>query len=142
VTGSGSASPSGDYLVAFPGAYKSSDPGIAFNIDSDAAKKATTYTIPGPAVWSGSGGGSSPAPVESSSPAPVESSPSAVPTTLVTSAAPAPTTAVPEPEPTPSEPACAVAKYGQCGGKTYTGCTTCAEGSTCNKSGDYYSQCV
>lgn len=134
VTGSGSASASGDYLVAFPGAYKSTDPGIAFNIDSDAAKKATTYTIPGPAVWGGSGGGSSPAPVQSSSPDPV-------PTTLVTSAAPAPTTTA-QPEPEPTVPACTVAKYGQCGGLTYSGCTVCAEGSTCNKSGDYYSQCM
>ncbi|KAI5852547.1 glycoside hydrolase superfamily [Morchella snyderi] len=32
--------------------------------------------------------------------------------------------------------------YGQCGGVTYTGSTTCASGSTCIKYSDYYHQCV
>jgi cellulase len=31
--------------------------------------------------------------------------------------------------------------YGQCGGKGWTGATTCASG-TCKASGDYYSQCL
>ncbi|KAI0470054.1 hypothetical protein GGR56DRAFT_151075 [Xylariaceae sp. FL0804] len=35
-----------------------------------------------------------------------------------------------------------VAKYGQCGGKVYTGATTCASGSTCTVMNPYYSQCV
>ncbi|KAH7103793.1 hypothetical protein BKA62DRAFT_27292 [Auriculariales sp. MPI-PUGE-AT-0066] len=37
---------------------------------------------------------------------------------------------------------CSVAKWGQCGGQTYTGCTTCASGSTCQYSNAYYSQCL
>jgi len=45
VTGSGSTVPSAN-LVAFPGAYKGSDPGITYD-----AYKATEYTIPGPAVF-------------------------------------------------------------------------------------------
>jgi hypothetical protein len=135
VTGSGTASPSGDYLVSFPGAYKGTEPGIAFNIDSDAAMKATSYPIPGPAVWTGAGGGSAPAPVESAAP-------TAVPTTLVTSAAPAAPTSSDAPA-VPTTPSCTpVQKYGQCGGMTYSGCTVCASGSTCTKSGDYYSQCM
>ncbi|TVY81466.1 Endo-1,4-beta-xylanase D, partial [Lachnellula suecica] len=36
----------------------------------------------------------------------------------------------------------AVAKYGQCGGLTWTGSGTYAEGSTCTVSNDYYSQCL
>jgi len=53
VTSSGSTSlPSG---VAFPGAYKYTDSGINFNLYSSAA---TSYVVPGPAVWSGSAGGS------------------------------------------------------------------------------------
>ncbi|PVF92986.1 pectin lyase-like protein [Serendipita vermifera] len=32
--------------------------------------------------------------------------------------------------------------YGQCGGLNYTGDTTCASGSTCVYSNEYYSQCV
>ncbi|KAF2876997.1 glycosyl hydrolase family 61-domain-containing protein [Massariosphaeria phaeospora] len=47
VTGGGSGSPSP--LVSFPGAYKATDPGIKVNIYSGA----TSYTPPGPAVWSG-----------------------------------------------------------------------------------------
>lgn len=37
---------------------------------------------------------------------------------------------------------CTVAKWGQCGGQTYTGCTVCASGSTCTYSNAYYSQCL
>ncbi|CZS88003.1 probable exoglucanase-6A precursor [Rhynchosporium graminicola] len=32
--------------------------------------------------------------------------------------------------------------YGQCGGKTWTGDTTCVSGYYCNPNGEYYSQCV
>jgi len=35
-----------------------------------------------------------------------------------------------------------VPKYGQCGGTGYTGATTCATGSTCKASNQYYSQCL
>ncbi|KAH0602883.1 uncharacterized protein H6S33_008533 [Morchella sextelata] len=50
VTGSGTGVPSGDYLTSFPGAYAASDPGITIDIYSSTA---TTYTIPGPAKWTG-----------------------------------------------------------------------------------------
>ncbi|KAI0074171.1 glycoside hydrolase [Panus rudis PR-1116 ss-1] len=51
VTGSGSAQPSGSYLVKLPGAYKASDPGVTIDIYSHPTW--TNYTIPGPAVWQG-----------------------------------------------------------------------------------------
>lgn len=35
-----------------------------------------------------------------------------------------------------------VAHWGQCGGKGWTGGTTCASGYTCTYSNDYYSQCL
>lgn len=35
-----------------------------------------------------------------------------------------------------------VPKYGQCGGEYYTGSTTCAAGSTCVYSNQWYSQCL
>ncbi|KAF4458185.1 hypothetical protein F53441_36 [Fusarium austroafricanum] len=44
VSGSGSTTPTN--LVAFPGAYASSDPGVTYN-----PYQATTYKIPGPAVF-------------------------------------------------------------------------------------------
>lgn len=41
-----------------------------------------------------------------------------------------------------SPTSCTVAKYGQCGGQGWTGCTACASGSTCTVGNAYYSQCL
>ncbi|KAL1945871.1 hypothetical protein VTO73DRAFT_1873 [Trametes versicolor] len=51
VTGSGTAQPSGSYLVKFPGAYKMSDPGVGIDVYSQ--PNVYNYTIPGPTVWQG-----------------------------------------------------------------------------------------
>ncbi|KAL8344087.1 hypothetical protein RB601_004553 [Gaeumannomyces tritici] len=48
VTGGGSGKPAP--LVAFPGAYKSQDPGILVNLNNVASQPAG-YVAPGPAVW-------------------------------------------------------------------------------------------
>lgn len=53
VTGSGSGVPGSEYLAAIPGVYKMSDPEVDIDIYASAEKGVTTYTIPGPAVWSG-----------------------------------------------------------------------------------------
>ncbi|KAG7446642.1 glycoside hydrolase [Guyanagaster necrorhizus] len=53
LTGSGTASPSGSYLVQFPGAYSASDPSVTIDIYSSANVGVTNYTIPGPEVWCG-----------------------------------------------------------------------------------------
>ncbi|KAG9249822.1 exoglucanase [Emericellopsis atlantica] len=37
---------------------------------------------------------------------------------------------------------CQSPKWGQCGGNGFSGCTTCASGSTCTRVNDYYSQCL
>jgi len=50
VTGSGTAVPSGSYLTSIPGYATQSDPGVMIDIYSSTA---TTYTPPGPAVWTG-----------------------------------------------------------------------------------------
>lgn len=50
VTGGGSASPSGDYLATIPGYASQNDPGIMVDTYSSSQ---TTYTCPGPKVWSG-----------------------------------------------------------------------------------------
>lgn len=47
VTGGGSGKPGP--LVAFPGAYKASDPGLIWSY----YPVPTSYTAPGPAVWTG-----------------------------------------------------------------------------------------
>ncbi|KAI0538108.1 concanavalin A-like lectin/glucanase [Xylaria digitata] len=37
---------------------------------------------------------------------------------------------------------CTTAKYGQCAGKNWSGCGSCASGTTCKYQNDYYSQCL
>ncbi|KAI1132387.1 concanavalin A-like lectin/glucanase [Nemania abortiva] len=37
---------------------------------------------------------------------------------------------------------CSTAKYGQCAGKNWSGCGSCASGTTCRFQNDYYSQCL
>ncbi|KAJ4387257.1 hypothetical protein N0V93_007846 [Gnomoniopsis smithogilvyi] len=51
VTGSGTASPPSSALAAIPGVYKMSDPSIDIDVYSQSG--VTTYTIPGPAPWTG-----------------------------------------------------------------------------------------
>jgi xyloglucan-specific exo-beta-1,4-glucanase len=41
-----------------------------------------------------------------------------------------------------SAAACTVGQYNQCGGSSYTGCTNCASGSTCQAQNSFYSQCL
>ncbi|VBB73143.1 Putative Glycoside Hydrolase Family 61 [Podospora comata] len=119
VTGGGSVNPSG---VAIPGAFKATDPGYTANIYSNF----NSYTVPGPSVFScGSNGGGS---------SPVEPQPQPQPTTTLVTSTRAPVATQPA--------GCAVAKWGQCGGNGWTGCTTCAAGSTCNTQNAYYHQCV
>ncbi|KAF2663255.1 family 61 putative glycoside hydrolase [Microthyrium microscopicum] len=50
VTGGGSAMPSGQYMASIPGYATANDPGIKVDVYSS---KATTYQLPGPAVWKG-----------------------------------------------------------------------------------------
>jgi len=50
VTGSGTEVPSGSYLTAIPAYASANDPGVNIDIYSSTA---TTYTSPGPAVWTG-----------------------------------------------------------------------------------------
>ncbi|KAK7756302.1 glycoside hydrolase 61 [Diatrype stigma] len=61
----------------------------------------------------------------------------AAPSTLLTSTRAPTTSAVPA----PTGGVSAAALYGQCGGKNWTGATSCAEG-TCKVQNPYYSQCI
>jgi len=109
ITGSGNAYPSG---VAFPGAYSPTDPGILFDLYGGY----TSYTIPGPPVYTG-GGSTVPPPT----PTGVTSTASATPTTVPTGT---------------------LAKYAQCGGSGWTGTGYCVAGVTCTVVNPYYSQCL
>jgi len=99
ITGGGNTSPA---TVSFPGAYKGTDPGIAINIYQTLAN----YTVPGPSVFSCSGG--------------VASSPT---TSVGTTTAPATTvTKTTTSSATTTTAAGTVVQYGQCGGLTYVDC--------------------
>ncbi|KAF8158209.1 glycosyl hydrolase family 61-domain-containing protein [Crassisporium funariophilum] len=117
ITGGGATSPA---TVNFPGAYSGTDPGVKYNLYSGQ----TSYTIPGPSVFSCSG----------SNPNPPTSTTVQPPTSTTTQRPPAATT-------TPSTGG-TVARYGQCGGSGYSGPTACVSPYTCVKSSDWYSQCL
>ncbi|KAG6916440.1 hypothetical protein DXG01_006768 [Tephrocybe rancida] len=90
ITGGGSTSPA---TVSFPGAYKGTDPGVTVNIYNGI----TSYTIPGPSVFSCNG---------QTNPTTTSSNPTTTHTTTS-----APTTTAPS--------SGTVAQYGQCGGLTH-----------------------
>jgi cellulase len=129
VSGSGSANPSG---VKFPGAYSATDPGILINIHYPLP---TSYTIPGPSVYTG-GGSSGSAPSSSQSQSHTQTSTtrtststSTVSSTITSSSSSSTSTGT-------------AAQYAQCGGNGYTGPTTCASPYKCVAvSPPYYSQC-
>jgi len=109
ITGGGSTSPA---TVNFPGAYSGSDPGVLVNIYYPPL---TSYTIPGPAVFTCGGSGTTQPPTSS---------------TTTTSSAPV------------TSSTGTVAHYGQCGGKDYTGPTGCVAPWTCTVVNEWYSQCL
>ncbi|CAP68375.1 uncharacterized protein PODANS_7_3160 [Podospora anserina S mat+] len=131
VSGGGSASPP---TVSIPGHFKASDPGVQVNIHG----AMTNYVIPGPAVYAGGStkvAGSACSGCEAT--CAVGSSPTTSLTPPVSTSTPAPGNGGGG-----SPGGCTVQKYGQCGGQGYTGCTTCAAGSTCNTTNQWYHQCV
>jgi cellulase len=115
VTGSGTNK--GSNFVSFPGAYKANDAGIQVNIYDATGKPymgGKAYSVPGPAPLTCAAG--------------QEGGSGSTPSTQ-------------EPAPVPEAPAAGAALYAQCGGKTWTGPTTCALG-TCKESSEHYSQCL
>ncbi|KAF6830913.1 endoglucanase II [Colletotrichum plurivorum] len=128
VTGGGSAAPG---TVSFPGAYKASDPGLLVDIH----RALPTYVVPGPTVYAG---GSTKSAGSGCVGCEQTCTPGSGPTGTASS--------VPRPSTTGGSgglPGCTVAKFQQCGGQDYTGCTTCATGSTCQAvSPPYYYQCA
>ncbi|CAE6482665.1 unnamed protein product [Rhizoctonia solani] len=144
VVSSGSVSlPAG---IDFKKSYTYSDKGLVYNLYGSDAK---TYVAPGGAVSSiaASNPGIGPVPAAGSKPATPKTTTTAKP---ATTAAPTPTkmTTVTV-KPTTTAPASnggsssgSVAKYGQCGGRGYSGPTQCASGSSCKVNNEWYSQCL
>jgi len=119
VTSSGSTVSPATYSI--PGIYKPAD--VTFNLYTTFS----SYTIPGPAVFSCSGN-NAPAPTTTKAVASTTLTTSVVKTSSVASS-------------TPTSASGTVAEYGQCGGVGWTGGTACVSGSTCVVLNDYYSQC-
>lgn len=157
ISGTGTLSPSGTYGTDL---YQATDPGILYNI----YVATEDYTIPGPTLYSGfpssiaqsssvatvtssaivpgSGGStgsttsvkSTSVTTTGSTSTPTTSSVSkTTTTTLITSTTPSPTTTSPA---TGGQ-----TLYGQCGGSSWTGPTSCASG-TCTTQNPYYAQCL
>ncbi|KAI0073226.1 family 61 endoglucanase [Panus rudis PR-1116 ss-1] len=144
ITGSGTKQlPAG---IPLPGSYDPEDPGILVQL-WQITPTSPNYTAPGgPVILPGGtgdwgveqyGGGAIgskyPGPVSGGS-SPSSSSPGS---TASGPTATTPGTTIPV-TPTGST----VPKYGQCGGLTYTGPTSCVSGTTCTSLNDYYSQCL
>ncbi|KAB8071479.1 glycosyl hydrolase family 61-domain-containing protein [Aspergillus leporis] len=138
VTGSGSGVPGP--LVKIPGIYKPEDPNIHFNIYNPIP---TSYDLPGPAVWSGSGSSATPAisvPVANNAIAALSTTPTTLMTVSKVSSTPTATSPA-----TPSSGCSSngtLKKYYQCGGQNWTGSGSCEAGTTCKEWNPYYSQCV
>ncbi|KAG9858609.1 carbohydrate-binding module family 1 protein, partial [Aureobasidium melanogenum] len=155
VTGSGSFSPSTSNEMSLPGGYSATDPGILANIYDSSIY--TSYKAPGPAVISCGASNAAPAtsaaavsskaatsavsskvPVSTSAAA-VTSKPATTLSTMVkTSEAAAPATSAAS----SGSGSGTAAHWGQCGGKGWTGPTTCVSGTTCKVQNDWYSQCL
>ncbi|KAJ7166111.1 glycosyl hydrolase family 61-domain-containing protein [Mycena filopes] len=124
ITGGGSTSPA---TVSFPGAYKGTDPGITTNIYYPLL---TNYTIPGPSVFSCSGGSATTTVGATTTPVGTTTTPATTKTSTTTVS----TTTAPVGGTVP--------QFGQCGGSTYTGPTTCVAPFKCVFSSQFYSQCL
>jgi len=135
----GSSSPQAPTTYKIPGIYSATDPGILVSIYNSQGKPyPSSYTIPGPPVFTcGAGGGSPPSSTKSATT--LSTSTKAATTT---SKAAATTTTSKAAATTSASSGATVAKYGQCGGSGYNGPTQCASGSTCTASNQYYSQCL
>ena len=120
ITGSGSSSPTSEYLTSIPGYGTLADANIKVDIYSEAAKTTTCWDVPGPPVWGGvsysttgncGSGTSTPAsstvkPASSSSTKPASSTSSTKPASSTSSTKPVSSTATG-----------GAALYGQCGGQ-------------------------
>ncbi|KAG8935049.1 Esterase/lipase/thioesterase [Tulasnella sp. 417] len=131
VTGSGTVTPSGSKLVAFPGAYSSTTAGLVWPLwNPNNLQTGVSYPIPGPALYFSGSTTTNTTPTTTTKT-------SSTTTTSRTSS----TTSSVKTSTTTGSSSVAPA-YGQCGGSGWTGATTCVSGYTCTYSNAYYSQCI
>ncbi|KAG8893243.1 Esterase/lipase/thioesterase, partial [Tulasnella sp. 408] len=122
VTGSGTVTPSGSKLVAFPGAYGSTTAGLVWPLwNPNNLQSGVSYPIPGPALYfsSSSGSGNTTTTTTRTSSTTTTRASSTTTTTTRTSSTTTTTRTS-----TTTGSSSAVAAYGQCGGQGWTGGTT------------------
>ncbi|KAI0868761.1 carbohydrate-binding module family 1 protein [Hypoxylon argillaceum] len=95
-----------------------------------------TTSVAGPGSSSGGGGSSSSTTTKAIT---TSTASTTLSTSTTTKVSPTTTTSAPA---TTTTSSCTSPKYAQCGGISWTGCTTCASGSTCSAVNDYYHQCL
>lgn len=137
ITGSGSSSPTSEYLVAIPGYAKLSDANVKVDIYSEAAKTTTCWDVPGPPVW----GGVSYSTTGNCNGGSTGSSTTTKPASSSAGVSTSKTSSSTKPASTSSTATGGAALYGQCGGTGWMGPTTCSQG-TCKVSNQFYSQCL
>ncbi|KAG8982215.1 hypothetical protein FRB90_006956, partial [Tulasnella sp. 427] len=142
VTGGGSTTPAN--TCKFPGCYSTSDPGTNIDIYGTQAQTQTTYTIPGPPLFTCGGSNTKTTTKASTTTTTTKAS-----TTTTTTKASTTTTTTTKGNTTTTKTSstttastAGVTHYGQCGGQGYTGPTVCASPYTCQVSNQYYSQCL
>ncbi|KAL1621014.1 hypothetical protein SLS56_009430 [Neofusicoccum ribis] len=143
--GASSGSSSGSSSSAAAVATTASSTSAAVEVAETTAPATTSAAaVETPVVESSAPAATTAAPVTTSAAAPVvtqtaTATEEVVATTTAVVSAPAAETPATE---TPSAVGGAVKKYGRCGGKNYTGATSCESGSSCKVWNDWYSQCV
>ncbi|KAG8990377.1 Esterase/lipase/thioesterase [Tulasnella sp. 427] len=154
VTGSGTVTPSGSKLVAFPGAYGSTTAGLVWPLwNPNNAQSGVAYPIPGPSLYFGGSSASSTTTAKSSTTTTKASttttSKAASSTTTTTTARTSTTTTKASSTTTTTSKTTTAtgssgtaAAYAQCGGSGWTGATVCVSGYTCTYSNTYYSQTI
>ncbi|KAG8992014.1 Esterase/lipase/thioesterase [Tulasnella sp. 427] len=152
VTGSGSVTPSGSKLVAFPGAYGSTTAGLVWPLwNPNNLQSGVAYPIPGPSLYFGGSSASSTTTAKTSTTTTKASttttSKAASSTTTTTTARTSTTTTKASSTTTTTSKTTTAtgssgtaAAYAQCGGSGWTGATVCVSGYTCTYSNAYYSQ--
>ncbi|KAG8944249.1 Esterase/lipase/thioesterase [Tulasnella sp. 408] len=122
VTGSGTVTPSGSKLVAFPGAYGSTTAGLVWPLwNPNNLQSGVSYPIPGPALYFSSSGSGNTTTTTTRTSSTTTTSRASSTTTTTTRTSSTTTTTTRTSSTTGSSTL--VAAYGQCGGQGWTGGT-------------------
>ena len=129
-------------ILAFGSEFSNGTVPGASSAVPEAAHQTSTTISPALSIITGSAVNPTATPIESASPivttsASATDSSSATPVEFSSASTPIPT-----PSSTPKPDNSVAQLYYQCGGQGWTGTSRCADGLTCTKQNDFYSQCL